>query len=381
MRSIGGLLMAVAALALAGDAPSRAQPPVASLTARPIDPGSALLPAESASAAASRFSFIAYGDTRGQADGRELQVEHGRIVDSMIATVAARASTAFPVRFIVQSGDAVSTGAVVEQWDVSFTPIIERLTRETRVPYMFAVGNHDVTSRQAVTDPARQPGWTNTRTAMSRMWPPEGTHRRLDGYPTFAFGYGSMFVIAIDSNIAADQTQFAWVARQLETLDRARYRHIVVVFHHPPFSSGPHGGPIVEPQTTAIRELYMPLFRRHRIRMTITGHDHLFEHWVERVVDDRGAHRIDHLVTGGGGAPIYTYRGEPNLEAYIAAAEPLKVSLDHTVKPGPAIEDNPHHYLVIQVDGDVLSIEVVGTGPTPYLPYGRPVMELVDRRS
>jgi hypothetical protein len=381
MRSVGSRLLAVAVLALVSDVPSRAQPPAASVTARPIDPHGAVLPAESATAGATRFTFLAYGDTRGQADGRELQLEHGRIVDSMIAVVTARAPTPFPVRFVVQSGDAVTAGSIGEQWNVSFNPLVERLVRDTRVPFMFAVGNHDVTGRQLVTDPARQPGWANTRTAMSRMWPAEGTPRRLDGYPTFAFGYGSMFVVAIDSNIAADQTQLAWVTRQLEALDRQRYRHIVVVFHHPPFSSGPHGGPLVEPQTAAIRGLYMPLFRRHRVRMTITGHEHLFEHWVERFVDDRGAHRIDHVVTGGGGAPIYTYRGEPDLREYVAAAEPLKVSLDHSVKPGPTTADTPHHFVAIQVDGDLLSIEVIGTGATPYRPFGRQRIDLVDRRS
>src|SRR5436190_12877526 len=47
--------------------------------ARPIDPGGVMLPAESDSARETKFSFIAYGDTRGQADGDELQFEHGRI--------------------------------------------------------------------------------------------------------------------------------------------------------------------------------------------------------------------------------------------------------------------------------------------------------------
>lgn len=381
MRTTAAAILAAVALGIVIDVAPRAQEPTASRVARPIDPAGVLLPPESSTAAVTQFSFIAYGDTRGQADGRELQLEHGRIVDAMIEAVKARASTSFPVRFIVQSGDAVSSGANAEQWNVSFTPIIERLTRESQVPYMFAVGNHDVTGSQAVTDSPRRRGWANTRAAMSKMWPPEGSPRRLDAYPTFAFGYGHTFVVAIDSNIAADSTQLAWVTKQLEDLDRGRFRHIVAVFHHPPFSSGPHGGQDVEPQTAAIRRLYMPLFRKHRVRMTIAGHEHLFEHWVERFVDDRGAHRIDHVVTGGGGAPIYTYRGEPNLNAYIAAAEPLKVSLDHTIRPGATDAGNPHHFLVIQVDGDLLSIEVIGTGPTPFRPYGRQVAELVDRRS
>jgi hypothetical protein len=326
-----------------------------------------------------RFSFIAYGDTRGQADGLEPQLEHGLIVRAMLDAIRGRASGDFPVRFIVQSGDAVTAGSVAAQWNVSFTPLIERLLHEGRVPYFFAVGNHDVTGRPPW-DPQRQPGLTNTLAAMSKLYPPEGSLRRLSGYPTFAFGYGRVFVLAIDSNIADDATQLAWVTSQLERLDRGRYHLVIALFHHPPFSSGPHGGYLVEAPTDSIRRLYLPLFRKHHVRMTITGHEHLFEHWVERYSDAAGSHRIDHVVSGGGGAPSYTYQGDPDLSEYVAAAQPLEVSLERLVKPGAAIAENPHHFVVVGVDGDRLSLEVIGTGPTGYQPYGDgPRIDLVDR--
>jgi hypothetical protein len=359
-------------------APS-AQDPSESETVRPIDPARVVLPPERASARVTRFSFIAYGDTRGQADGQELQLEHGRIVHAMLDAIRERSSGAFPVRFIVQSGDAVTAGSIAAQWNVSFTPLIERLLRDGRVPYFFAVGNHDVTGRPAE-DPQRRPGLTNTLAAMSRLYPPEGSLRHLKGYATFSFGYGHVFVLAIDSNIADDGTQLAWVKSQLEGLDRRRYRLVIALFHHPPFSSGPHGGQIVEAPTESIRRLYLPLFRQHHVRMTITGHEHLYEHWVERYSDAAGAHRVDHIVSGGGGAPIYTYQGDPDVTDYIAAARPLKVSLERVVKPGAAIAENPHHFVVVRVDGDRLSLEVIGTGPAGYGPYGGSSrVNLVDR--
>lgn len=344
---------------------------------RPIDPGGVALPPEAESAAQTRFSFIAYGDTRGQADGSELQIGHGKIVDAMLAAINARASGPFPVRFIVQSGDGVTAGSDAEQWNVSYTPLVERLLGEGRAPYFLAVGNHDVTGRP-IDDPQRQPGLRNTLAAMSKIYPPDGSPRRLDGYPTFAFGYGNVFVLCLDSNIAVDRPQLEWAARQLDGLNRARYRHVIAVFHHPVFSSGPHGGPTLERQTAALRELYMPLFRQHRVRMIIAGHEHLLEHWVERYTDASGRHRLDELVTGGGGAPIYTYRGEPDLADYLAAGAPEQVSVEHLVRPGPTADDNPHHFVVVEVDGDSLSLEVVGIGPAPFLPYGRPVVELSD---
>jgi calcineurin-like phosphoesterase family protein len=361
-----------------------AQPPVATvqLTAvRPIAPPDHPLPPEVESAAATRFSFIAYGDTRGQADGLELQTAHASVMDTMIEKIQTLASTPFPVRFVVQSGDAVASGRDGRAWNVSFAPIIERLTRGAGVPYFFAVGNHDVTGMPAG-DPGRMLGLHNTLSAIAKLVPPEGSPRRLSGYPTYAFGFGNVFVIALDSNIAADLVQLAWVTDQLEHLDQSRFTHVIAVFHHPVFSSGPHGGATIEPQTLAMRTLYEPLFRRYHVQMTITGHDHLFDHWVQRYDDQGVTYRMDDIVTGGGGAPIYTYRAEPNLEAYLAVGASQGVRVEHLAKPGATAADNPHHFVVVQVDGNSLSLEVAAAGGVKMAPYnGRSRIALTDKAS
>lgn len=339
---------------------------------RPIEPPARPLPAEAESANVRRFSFFAYGDTRSgglrPGDGDIIHPIHSAIVETMIAKSRELAATPFPVRFVIQSGDAVLRGANGAQWNVSFTPVIEKLTRGAGIPYFFSVGNHDV-SGMPPGDPLRMMGLHNTLTAMSKLIPPEGSPRRLSGYPTYTFGYGNTFLIAFDSNLAADTLQLMWVTDQLERLDRNRFRHIVAFFHHPPYSSGPHGGPKLEPQTVAIRDQYMPLFRKHHVRLVVAGHDHLYDHWLERYADRGRAYRIDTVVTGGGGAPVYTYSGEPDLQAYLASGAAQAVRVDHLVKPGPTPADNPHHFVIVQVDGEHLSLEVVAIGPTPFTPY------------
>src|SRR5882672_2891069 len=202
----------------------------------PIEPPARPLPAESESANVTKFSFIGYGDTRSAGtpvggapvpgDGDILHPIHSQIADAMIARIQALADTPFPVRFVVQSGDAVLRGATGAQWNVSFTPIAERLTRVGGVPLFFSVGNHDVTGMPAG-DPTRMLGLHNTLTAFSKLIPPEGSPRRLSGYPTYTIGFGNTFLIALDSTIASDLLQLTWVTDQLEHLDRARYRHVV----------------------------------------------------------------------------------------------------------------------------------------------------------
>ena len=348
-------------------------------TVRPIEPPAIALPSEQDSAGVTKFAFLAYGDTRGQVNGQELQPDHARVIDGMLEAMKSEAAAGFPVRFVVQSGDAVTSGGAVEQWNLRFTSLIERLTREAVVPFFFAVGNHDTGGSPA----GASSEWErlrNAAAAMSKLWPREGSRRRLDGYATFAFGFGQFFFIALDSNIGTDDTQRAWVTSQLEGLDRRRYPHVVAFFHHPPITSGTHGGAtVVEPQSVAMRNLYLPLFRRHHVRMTIAGHDHLLDHWVEHYEDQTGVHRMDQVVSGGGGAPQYVYRGEPDLKRYVAEAAPQRVRIEHLVKPSPEASENPHHFLIFEVDGDRLWIQAVGTGATPFLPYGHPRIELSDR--
>lgn len=336
-----------------------------------IAPPRTPLPPEGASAGVTRFSFIVYGDTRGRRDGVEVQYEHSLVIDAMLRVIASRAGTPDAVKFILQSGDAVVNGRDPRQWNRSFTGLINRLTTEGGVPYFLAPGNHDVTGAAALDSPGRREGLANYLRAMAQLIPPDGATRRLDGYPTYAFGYGNAFFLALDSNIADDSVQFDWARRQLEGLDRGRFPNVVAFFHHPVFSSGPHGAAIVERPTAQLRARWMPLFRQHHVSLLLTGHEHLYEHWVERYRDAQGAsRRIDQLVTGGGGAPIYQFRGEPDLRSYLAASIADSVQVSHLVRPGPERGDNPYHFVIVHVDGETISVEVQsidwGVGYAPY---------------
>jgi hypothetical protein len=351
-------------LALAQNATTTSEP------ARAIAAPRVPLPSEAATAGERQFSFIAYGDTRGRHDGVELQAEHKLVVESMLATIKRATSSADSIRFVVQSGDAVANGSLERQWSVSYVPLIDRLTTEGGVPYFLSVGNHDVGTSTDLADPRRLAGLRNYFSANAALLPPEGSPRRLKGYPTFAFGYGNSFFIAVDSHIPDDSVQLAWLTRQLETLDRRRYENVVVFFHHPPFSSGPHGATTTERQVVSIRARWMPLFRQHHVRLLLTGHEHLFEHWVERYTDASGPHRIDEIVSGGGGAPLYGYVGRPEVREYLAAGATQKVSLQQLARPAEEPGANPFHYVVVHVDGTRIDVEVVavdwGRGFAPY---------------
>lgn len=328
------------------------------------------LPSEESSANVTKFSFFVYGDTRGRRDGFEQQYEHSLIINAMVARAKKLETSAYPVRFVLQSGDGVANGAMGKQWNVSYIDLINKLTQDAGIPYFLAPGNHDVSSADAHDAERRQPGLKNFYAANANLIPREGSLRRMNGYPVFSFGYGNTFVIAFDSNIAGDEKQFAWIKNQLEGLDAKRYKNIIVYAHHPAFSSGPHGGALVEKPTQIIRDRYMPLFRKHHVKIYFGGHDHLFEHWIERYEDAAGKHRLDHVLSGGGGAPLYAYAGDPDTRPYIKQYDAEKVSLERIAKPPAEPGGGAYHFVHVQVDGEDIKLEVIGLDwGRDYQPY------------
>ena len=91
---------------------------------------------------------------------------------------------------------------------------------------------------------------------------------------------------------------------------------------------------------------------------------------------------MDLFVSGGGGAPLYPYMGEPDLDDYLKANEKSKVTLDHLVKPGNQDSPTPYHYVLVRVDGEKLDIEVIavdwGKG---FAPYRSNKVQLEDAKS
>ena len=209
-------------------------------TVQAILPAKNPLPPESESAGINRFSFVVYGDTRGRRDGKEVQYEHSLIIDSMLEQMKKRSNA--PVRFVLQSGDAVVDGRNPKQWNNSFVGLINRLSTNGGVPYFLAPGNHDVTSAAEIYSTNRAVGLRNYLGAVQDLIPMNGNLRRLAGYPSYAFAYGNSFFLALDSNIASDAKQYYWAEEQLEGLDRRRYVNVFAFFHHPPFSSGSRSG-------------------------------------------------------------------------------------------------------------------------------------------
>lgn len=249
--------------------------------------------------AAEGFRFLAYGDNRSDA------AAHAAVVKAMQAA---------PGDFLVHTGDFVEDGGQPEDWQ-RFFEIEAPLLRE-RCVYS-AVGNHELTDGAGIAY-ARYFGPTDPPSPTSRLAP-----EHLNGTARWA---NTRFFFLNSMVPLARGTDRRWLEKALEDADAEPglvWR--ILVLHHGPWSSGPHGN------NPLLLSADVPaLLRAHKVDLILSGHDHIYER------GDNGG--LPYVVTGGGGAPTYRVR----------AALPSARKIEST-----------RHFVQVAVQGDVLSLKAI----------------------
>lgn len=208
------------------------------------------------------FTFLAYGDSRDDHSA------HEAVVRRMLQV---------PSDFLVNTGDMVGEGDSASDWR-NFFRIEGPLLRDRAV--FACVGNHELTGSGA-------PPWL-------RYFHPgftKGDNRR-GLFHTARWGNTRFFFLnaMVPWEKGDDVT---WIQEELARAEsEAGLAHRIVVMHHGPSSSGPHG-----PNETLRRMQINELFRNKKVDLVLAGHDHLYERG-----DLEG---LRYVVTGGAGAPLY----------------------------------------------------------------------------
>ncbi len=206
---------------------------------------------------------------------------------------------------IVNTGDQIDKPGNIEHWKR-----FRDLSKAVTVPYFLTIGNHDIHpevagSEQTYKDQVDLPG--------------------NELYYSFVAG-NSLFVV-LDSYLKGEDKkitgeQFKWLEA---AMGNAMQKHRFVFVHHPLFpekSLGKHHGNSLDRYKDE-RDRLHGLFVKHKVTTVFTGHEHLY---LRKNVDG-----VPYVITGGGGAPLY------------------------------AKDENGgfHHYVLVTVDGDKVSGEVV----------------------
>ncbi len=209
------------------------------------------------------FRFVIYGDTRTDS------ATHARVIREVHDEGAS---------FVLHTGDLVSDGRSADSWQ-RFFAIEREVLRDT--PLVPVIGNHEI----------MRPGSSGIA-AFRRYVPtlPGSTAPDVD----YVFAYGAVrFVVLNAFEDWTSSTRRAWIE---STLTRARAEvpdgFVIVAMHWGLCSCGWHG------ENRAARAAGLDeIFRRHRVDLVLSGHDHVYERG-----DDAG---LRYLMSGGGGAPLY----------------------------------------------------------------------------
>jgi hypothetical protein len=237
-----------------------------------------------------RFSFVVIGDTRSGGDNYSSLV---------------RRAMEYKPNFVVNTGDMIFLPAQTLWAD------FWQRSKPITVPYFLTVGNHDVDAFMG-----------------EDLYKKEVDLPGNKLYYSFTVG-GSLFV-CLDSNIPGQEEkitdgQYKWLERELST---SGYEHKFVFVHHPLYpekGKGNYYGDSLDKYPTE-RDSLEALFAKYKVNIVFVGHEHLY---LRKVVDG-----IVHIITGGGGAPLYAGDKEGGFYHFIV------VTVDGNEVTGKVIDIN-----------------------------------------
>lgn len=115
----------------------------------------------------------------------------------------------------------------------------------------------------------------------------------------YSFDLGAWHILSLNSNreLEADAPQLQWIEADLR---RHRQRCVLAYWHHPRFSSGPHG-------SNAKLQAIWALLQRHGVSVIVTGHDHIYERFAPMNAQGEAdpVRGMRSFVVGTGGAKHY----------------------------------------------------------------------------
>ncbi len=203
-------------------------------------------------------------------DTRSNNSDHASVIAAMLEDG--------PYNFVLDTGDLVADGSQTGLWTTFFSIEKDMLRNAPLYPVL---GNHEGTG----------PNFTKLFELPEDSAAPERY---------YSFRYGPVLVIGMDeytSTYNASSAQYGWIQQTLAAAAQdSSIRHKIVELHAGPYDSGSHGS------NMTVRNDLVPLFDQYAVDLVVSGHDHDYERST--------VNGIKYVVSGGGGAPLYSVPGD-----------------------------------------------------------------------
>jgi len=266
------------------------------------------------------IKFMVYGDTR----------SNPGIHDQVAATMLNTFNHDENFQSIVLSvGDLVSSGNNESSWDSEFfDPSYANIkTLLASAPYQVAIGNHEGTGQLFVK-------YFPYPFVAGRYW---------------SFDYGPAHFVIVDqyTSYSPGSAQLTWIENDLASTTKP-WKFIYL--HEPGWSAG--GG---HSNNTNVQNRIQPLCEQYGVCIVFAGHNH---YYARAVVNG-----IQHVTTGGGGAPLHT--PDPSYPNVVATAK-----ANHFCNV--EINGGTLHFTAIKSDSTILdeftiNVTDIETSSTPVL--------------
>jgi hypothetical protein len=238
--------------------------------------------------------------------------------------MAAHTGHPAPNSLIISMGDLINNGDLEEDWDSQFFhpayPNIQSLL--AHLPYQSCMGNHE-----------------GTGVLFTRYFPYPFADDRY-----WSFDYGPAHFVVVDQYVPyhAGSPQYTWIENDLASTTK-RWKFLYL--HEPGWSAGGGHG-----NNTTVQTYLQPLCEQHGVAILFAGHIH---YYARAVVNG-----IQHVTTGGGGAPLYTPEsGYPNVVESASALHYCDIHIDGATLDFVAVSTAGDTLDSFTLQGDVTAVE------------------------
>ena len=245
----------------------------------------------------SDITILAYGDTRTYPNNQDSVA--GQIIQNYTNDTAAQT-------LLLLSGDMVADGNSESDWDSQFfDPQYEHIQQMLRtLPLMACMGNHE-----------------GAGVLFSKYFPypfyNSGTY-----YGSFDYGPAHITILDQYTSYSVGSTQYQWLVSDLSGSDKPWK---ILMLHEPGWTAG--GG---HSNNTDVQTIIQPLCEQYGVQFVIAGHNHYYAR--------AETNRVEHITTGGGGAPLYN--PDPS-------------------KPNIVTVEKAYHFCKLEIDTDTLRFTVI----------------------
>ncbi len=268
------------------------------------------------------LTFAAGGDIMGDP----------KICEKLNRVVAARDAA-----FVIWGGDHAYANGLPEnvvRWYRYFDLLSQNLLAADRrvLPLVVSIGNHEIVGGAYDKSAYGREGWPATDAAREQISPYFFRLFAFPGHPGYGVldlgDYASFVVLDTEHAGPMAGAQTEWLAATLRA--RPRTPFVMPLYHVPGYPSVREPGGRTQ---TLVRQLWVPLFDEHGLRLAFENHDHAYK----RTHPLRGGEIApDGLVYAGDGAWGVGVRDLAVGRPYLARAEKRNYALLVTLRPGQA---------------------------------------------